>query len=238
MTPPHVLNGAFERVARAEEHLRDLRLQIARWLLEQEDAVILKFDPQPPHERIVDTRNCIGPPLIVGILIGEIAYNLRSALDYLVFKLAKLDSGVDQDFTQFPIVDTGDKFRAWRKDARRKGINDAHIAAIKRLQPCEGCDWSAYLRDISNTDKHREFTPIKGGWTILLSAPLTEADIAELAVTQRRARRAHHPVHGEVDVKLTLQSTITLNDGAPVADTLEKIQLKVAEALTAFKPEF
>jgi hypothetical protein len=40
-------------------------------------------------------------------LVGEICYNLRSALDYLVFELAKHDSGTRQENTQFPIAEFG-----------------------------------------------------------------------------------------------------------------------------------
>jgi hypothetical protein len=37
------------------------------------------------------------------IRFGECIYNLRAGLDYLVFALAHLDSGVEQADTQFPI---------------------------------------------------------------------------------------------------------------------------------------
>lgn len=113
---PHVLNGAFERIARAEEHLADVRHRIDRWLNEQESAVAFQFDMKPPHDPIVDTANCVGPPMIVGILFGEIAYNLRNALDYLVFELARLDSGSVQDKTQFPIENSRDNFRGWKRE--------------------------------------------------------------------------------------------------------------------------
>ena len=42
----------------------------------------------------------------VPIRVGEVCYNFRSALDYLIFELAKLDSGVEQGGTQFPIMDS------------------------------------------------------------------------------------------------------------------------------------
>jgi hypothetical protein len=46
---PHVLNGAIERVKRAEKHLADLGQLINQWLDEQENAVVFKFDSNPPH---------------------------------------------------------------------------------------------------------------------------------------------------------------------------------------------
>jgi hypothetical protein len=65
---PHVLNGALERVARAEEHLTDLHGRINRWIDEQENSVAFQFHPQLPHHEVVDTSNCVGPPFIVGIV--------------------------------------------------------------------------------------------------------------------------------------------------------------------------
>ena len=235
---PHVLNGAFERVTRAEEHLADLGGRIARWLDKRENAVVFQFDMKPPHDPIVDTANCVGPPLMVGILFGEIAYNLRSALDYLIFELAKLDPGTAQDGTQFPIESSKDNFRGWKKKARLKGIKPAHIAALDRLQPYRGCQWTKTLRDISNPDKHRELINIKGGYVIHFSHRLNEPNPAILAAIPKPIRRAYHPVHGDVDVKLSLTATITLDDGTPVADALEEIKTQVANTLIAFKPEF
>jgi hypothetical protein len=235
---PHVLNGAFERVSRAEKHLTDLQRRINQWLDEQENAVVFQFEPKLPHNQIVDTSGCIGPPFIVGILIGEIAYNLRNALDYLIFELAKLDSGREQKMTQFPIENTKKGFDGCVKAGRLKGINPAHIAAIERLQPYAGCNWTGTLRDISNPDKHRELTNIKGSWTVHFSHRFNEPNAIALAAIPKPIRRTHHPIHGNVDVKLGLTATITLDDGTPIAQALEVIKLQVANTLTDFQPEF
>jgi hypothetical protein len=235
---PHVLNGALERVSRAEEHLCDLRRRIGRWLVEQEDAVIFEFESHPPHNNAVDVSNCVGPPYIVGILIGEICYNLRSALDYLIFELAKLDSGVYQDGTQFPIANHKKTFDSWAKSHRRKGLKASHIAAIERLQPYNGCDWTKTLRDISNPDKHRAFAGIRGDYRALVSHRLNEPNKAAFDAIPRPIRCTDHPIHGPVDVKIAPTSTVTLDDGTIAVDALHKVQLKVAETLAAFKPDF
>jgi hypothetical protein len=72
------------------------------------------------------------PDILIPILIGEIAYNLRSSLDYLVFELARFDSGAVQDNTQFPIDDTPKKFKG-HIASRLKGLCPTHIAAIEQL---------------------------------------------------------------------------------------------------------
>jgi hypothetical protein len=152
---PHVLNGAFERVARAEEHLADLRERIRRVSQLDSDVILAEFDPMPPHRPKVLIPELFYLSMRIPILTGEICYNLRSALDYLVFELAKLDSGAAQDFTQFPIEDTKKGFKG-RINTYLKGVSTAHVACIAKLQPCMGCGWTKVLSFISNPDKHRE----------------------------------------------------------------------------------
>jgi hypothetical protein len=114
----HPLDGSFEREWWAGEHLRDLELEISRVFERQANAVPFDLDPKAPHGAI----NIRLPPetffgMRIGILVGEICYNLRSALDYLIFELAKLDSGVEQRGTQFPIMDAKQDFDGRGKSA-------------------------------------------------------------------------------------------------------------------------
>lgn len=92
------------------------------------------------------------------ILTGEAIYNLRSALDYLVYELAIADSGVVPRGTQFPIADSADGFRR-RRSNYLKGLSEEHKDAIGAYS---GADWAKILRDISNPDKHRALTVIEG----------------------------------------------------------------------------
>jgi hypothetical protein len=170
----------------------------------------------------------------VPILVGEICYNLRGALDYLVFELAKHDFGAPQENTQFPIADKPEKFRSARA-ARLRGVNDLHVAMIERLQPYQdGCDWTRSLREISNPDKHREFSAMRGTGAGIAYAP-TDPEYEGLALPIRRVR---HPTRGEIDVKLDFTHVVHFVDGPPVVETLDPIKFKVFEALTAFGSEF
>jgi hypothetical protein len=57
------------------------------------------FRNSTPIRRTDSSCLCPLAPFVtmrVGVLIGEVCYNLRSALDYLVFALAELDSGIKQ----------------------------------------------------------------------------------------------------------------------------------------------
>lgn len=137
----HSLNGAIERARRASKHLDDLRAA----LMPLGNKNTMPFDPDKIVIREAGTNFSFNPTLnvayIVPILIGEICYNLRSALDYLIYELTKLDSpGIPQHQTQFPIEDRKKGF-IHRCGGWLKGLNQAHIASIERLQPYCGCDW-------------------------------------------------------------------------------------------------
>jgi hypothetical protein len=201
VTAPHVLDGAFERVNRAGEHLNDLNTRLEALRQENEKSVVVQFDAEPPHN--IQIVVPILAPMRIPILIGEICYNLRTALDYLVFELAKLDSGTSQRGTQFPIEDRKDNFKR-RTKTRLKGMNPHHVACIERLQPYAGCDWTKALRDFSNRDEHREFTDIQITATGRAYTSLQEA-FSTLTVP---IRRTPHPVAGEMDVKLDYTATI------------------------------
>ncbi|SRR6266498_1190510 len=229
----HVLNGAFERIARAAEHLADLRPRIEALREFHKNAFTVEFDSRPPYPiRVWPVR--IAVSIRIPVLIGEICYNLRSALDYLVFELAKLDSGVSQDGTQFPIEDAPKGFAHRIKTGRLKGINPAHVAIIEGLQPYKGCEWTKALREVSNPDKHRELAVIKGDVVGMLYTPRDP----EFPTLDLPIRSARHPLVGKVDMKFDHAVTVQFREGMPVMETLEEIKLQVADTLTAFKPEF
>jgi hypothetical protein len=197
---------------------------------QHEDTIDIQFSAEPPHNLEIVAQT--GASMRIPILIGEVCYNLRSALDYLIYELAKLDSGVIQDNTQFLIEDTKDGFERKRK-SRLRGVNERHVTCIEEYQPYKGCNWTHALRDLSNPDKHRQFTRI--GLTVTGIA-YTPAD-PEFANSLLPIRRTPHPVAGETNVKLDYTATIRFPDGPPVAETLEVIKLKVAETVTAFEAE-
>lgn len=232
----HPLDGCRERARRAEEHFRELERQIAIMIEKQAHTVPFDLDPKPPHAAV----NVGFPPetfsgIRFGTLVGEIIYNLRCALDYLIYALAVLDSGSPQKGTQFPIMDVAQDFTG-RGETMLKGVNAAHVAAIERLQPYNGCHWTARLRDLSNMDKHRHIVPGGGIMKATVHSGLS-TDLSR--IHGAFDRKARHPVTGEdVDVKVHVASELLFTDGTPVIETLQEIQTGIADTLRQFEPEF
>lgn len=230
----HSLDGCFERIRRADEHLADLRNRIAIVTARQAQAVSADFNPRPPYDWHITGPTETYVEIRIGILIGEIVYNLRAALDYLVFELAKLDSGREQAGTQFPIESTRQGFIA-HEQIWLNGINPTHRAAIERVQPYNGCYWAQLLRDISNRDKHRKLAHIEGECRVHAYSRFADANFDDIHAT---ITRRHHPIHGEVDVKIHIYCPITFGSTTPIVDELENLKMGVADTLNAFKPEF
>jgi hypothetical protein len=232
----HPLDSCFERLKRVDEHLLDFNSRVETMLMKQAYAVGIKLDQNSPHQLIEVTL----PPetffdMRFGVLVGEIFYNLRCSLDYLIFALAKLDSGVDQDGTQFPIVDTKTDFEG-RAGRWLRGMNNSHIAAIERLQPYNGCNWTKRLRECSNADKHRHLVPAGGTVKFSVHSSLQE----DLARCWGYDRQIPHPVAGQPPVKTKVYPSgdVTFPDGATVRETVEEIKAQVANTLIVFKPHF
>jgi len=232
----HPLDGCLERVRRANEHLSELEREIGIMIEKQAHAVPFDLDPKPPHGAV----NVGRPPetfagLRLGTLVGEIVYNLRCALDYLIYALAELDSGAPQKRTQFPIMETAQDFARWSK-TMLKGVNPGHIAAVERLQPYNGCSWTDALGALSNMDKHRHIVPGQGRMKATVHSAL-ETDLSRISGAFER--KAKHPLTGaEVHVKIHVVSEITFMNGAEVIRTLHELEAQVANTLRDFEPEF
>ena len=96
-------------------------------------------------------------PIEYSIRLGEIVYNLRSALDQLVWQLAHANYKAPSHLNEFPIFDDESRFNAAIK-RKLKGVSQQSLVEIKEMQPFrENDEWSALktLHSLCNIDKHR-----------------------------------------------------------------------------------
>jgi hypothetical protein len=232
----HPLDGAYKRVNRASEHLGDLKRRVNVFRQNKINGISIDYQRiRSPIKRneFIYIRNIRSRPIPVpkefGIIVGEITYNLRAALDYLIYALACFDSKQEVERTQFPIEDSPETFDTRICEIEDKGrgkylrgVSPEHVTAIKRLQPFDGCQWTGQLRDISNPDKHRRITVVDSPIVVGSEVDSTEALLANQSV----------------NVKDIFSFEIIFQDGTPVIETLEQFVFKVIETLDSFKPEF
>jgi hypothetical protein len=167
----HPLDEAYARWERAWANLKELNEKTRIWVLANRYDFVPEFDRKLNRPVIVarspDPANPIGRvPLELGIIAGDAINNLRSALNYIVWRLA-LKRGATNDQLQFPIVhDFGTK--AYPKKAALRFpdvvkryhldlVGDENLAFIERMQPYHGGHWLplAFLADLNDMDKHR-----------------------------------------------------------------------------------
>jgi hypothetical protein len=100
------------------------------------------------------------PPPRLGAIVGDVAHNLRSALDVAAWQLALANDEAaarrQPNLVQFPLASTADGFTDRRVQRTLSFFSDAARSAIERLQPYQP-SWEAlgWLREVSNSDKHR-----------------------------------------------------------------------------------
>jgi hypothetical protein len=218
------LNNATARVARASEHVKSL---------ENGSLVRPRSGGNPFHE------GEFTPTPLASILIGEIAYNLKAALDYLVFELFYLETGEFNNDTKFIIEHSPE---AWNSHfpqaftlpkAEKKlwlhKLRIEHQAALKGLQPFSGIAWTKTLQKITNPDRHRELIAVAGESTVFKIEHLSPGRAATVGLTGFPA---------EMFVHYEVSNSISLKDGERAVETMHHLATEVGKVIEAFKPDF
>ena len=160
----------------------------------------------------------IEPPEVFSVLVGEIVYNLRAALDHLVYELARMDSGAEQAGTQFPIFSKAEAFNR----QRLTGVSDAHVAMLEAMQPFNGGAWLARLAEISNRDKHRKLFAV----------------LRPVSAVTLQAERPESAAATSTHLKVILSVPLMFPDRALVLPTLKSLSGQVGDTIETFRPEF
>ena len=227
------LRDADARVGRSQRHRNRLEEKINAFWRSADYATLIPPYTSGSFTYAVD-RHLF--PSSIPILIGEVLYNLRSALDYLVHQLAVLDDGKVHVDLRFPIEDAPSdpaQLAAWTASWDRaphellSGINASHKAAIRSFQPFEGCAWTRTLRDLANADAH-------GLLSITVADAATGTDGNGSGSTQALGYRSSSPVGGQGGKDFQMY----FDDGTLVRDTLDDLMHQVANVLERFRPDF
>jgi hypothetical protein len=97
------------------------------------------------------------------MIVGDFINNVRSALDHLIYAVAKHETRNNPapkiESLSFVIADTPEDFKEWSR-TRLKGLSRGILDAIEKVQPYRSLHpvmphILGILRDFSNADKHR-----------------------------------------------------------------------------------
>jgi hypothetical protein len=178
----HQLEGCWAKIARANEQLDALETQIANTPIDIDSITFAqKFDPDTSTIEVT-LQGVPKLPIELGLAAADPMQNLRAAINYLAWELAKWNLAQrgetrepDRE-TQFPINTKPRDFSA----RMVKDIHLDHVAVIKAVQP-NGANWLSQfpehilqnadaeglagghplgvLAGLSNIDKHQALQP-------------------------------------------------------------------------------
>jgi hypothetical protein len=177
------LEGIDLKLNRAADRFGALTKAANKFLSDPKSCTLAMEDhPQPPG-LILRVKEATSPPLELGLLIGEVVQQYRSALDHLAFQLliANTQGRIPVKLakrSEFPIFNSGPEFRG--KNSRKgkpswgsglgkiRGIHPDAQAVIERLQPYHrrknpGTRALWQLHELANIDKHRLLHITYGG---------------------------------------------------------------------------
>ncbi len=164
------LNGCYAKLKQAKHHLSLLVSAQKRGF--ESGRFKLVSHEEPNGDLVQSVSFPESEALKIGVRIGDVIHNSRSALDHLVWQLVLTDGNSPGYWTQFPIVDNANKFPLEHGRKRDlKGVSPEAFRYIKSVQPFySGIDDPEHpllnLRDLSNRDKHRIVTPVGHGFRV------------------------------------------------------------------------
>jgi hypothetical protein len=164
---PNDLTGARHKLDRANKH-RKLAKKLMWSFIRRNCKAVPELDVDPKWTNIKAVLPM--PPHTVALIIGDCLYNLRSALDHVVYQFVISNparpAGTPNIRTMFPVRDTE---AGWKgADDRLAGVPDPICTLIDQAQPYKarnaGEDYTLnpfwVLDRLENIDKHRRLALI------------------------------------------------------------------------------
>jgi hypothetical protein len=159
----HELAGVYAKIARAEEHIEALRIEMRSYFEGPPPAVTgeIEFDL---NAKLADYRRLDFRPIPIRmqILIGDAAVALRCSLDHLAWQLVLKNGGQPTSNTYFPTLEKGPTPN--RRGHRSPpyidgGVSNKAIKIIEAVQPYMMAYWTEHplllIDRLANIDKHR-----------------------------------------------------------------------------------
>lgn len=224
----HPLDGINLKITRAREHFVEVNEAMKAFAEENPYHIVREFDSNLGENIFRVDEPPVEVPRVFGIIVGEMVYNYRSALDHLINRLVEANDGKTTKSTSFPFV-TNRKNWASARGSKLAGMSCAHVALIKGEQPCFAKNpyrarFLRYLEDIWNADKHRDVILVASGIIgHLLDAPFPPPPVSEVffhngaVVKDTIVCRIPGP---DMDMNLRILPDIAFGQGGPAAGVL------------------
>lgn len=163
------LDNSLAKLARADEHLGTLDAEAREFVNRDPYRVTSEGQRESDGSYVARLEIKEWPPLRLGLILGDVLYQWRSALDNMIHPLIRLNRQTPGRRSSFPIFDKEKEYE--RLGAKRiRGVSKKHAAIIESLQPYPGrTDPThralAVVNEHCNADKHAAIHPTFGAFT-------------------------------------------------------------------------
>lgn len=155
------LVGVHAKLLRAEYQLKQITSEADCLCSDVQHGIVREVREDVDKQVWVYRGEAPNAPICWSVIFGEILYNLRSALDHLVWQLVLANGETPGRHNAFPITND---VQGWErvKDNLLNGVSSRHKSMIGYLQPYTGginlpfdVSMLKFLDDLSNIEKHR-----------------------------------------------------------------------------------
>lgn len=168
----HPLQGAAVKLNRATEHLNALNREVQEHFATEPYRTPVTEEGDGWYVARMEILE--DPPVRWGAIVGDVAHNLRSALDHAVWELARRKLGREPTTEEardirFPVAKTERAFKA--APVLRYLSGDA-VTALKRLQPYRPREGAQYtpIATLNWLVKAQQRTLLRGSYVALETA--------------------------------------------------------------------
>ncbi len=171
------LAGAYAKIARGREGLQSLEIEISTFCGFQRQR--MKFEHSLSYQYVLGDHEPV--PIHYSIRIGEITYNLRSALDHVIWQLVRANDEEPDSRNAFPVTKCEGNYQEQTKHKLR-GVDEDSQRLIRDFQPFSNGGVGApllMLNSICNIDKHRHLNLVatNSSTDLTQESPATTVDI-------------------------------------------------------------
>ena len=155
--------GIQAKLHRAGHHIDEIRNEANRVCADVESRIVRETREDIDEQVWIYRGETPDAPVEWSIRLGETLYNLRSALDHLVWQLVLANGQKPGSHNKFPITTNHESWQKVKVENKYlRGMSQRHEAMIGYLQPYTGgislpFDVSMLkgLNDLGNIEKHR-----------------------------------------------------------------------------------
>ena len=155
--------GIGAKIRRGADQASSLEADMGRFCTDIRQSIVHEVHEDTEEQAWVFRGETPNVPIDWSVRLGEILYNLRSALDHLVWQLVRANGQCPGRHNAFPIVKDD---KVWGEQAKGQwalsGVSESAVDMIRRLQPYTGGPGLPFnvgafwqLHSVCNIDKHR-----------------------------------------------------------------------------------